>query len=317
MASHHRIHISCSSLRGFISFLISASLVICVAVPSYATEVNGTYATTYFHESSTSTLVCCLPSSEKLLIDYAMRKHGFPLDSVIYGSTIVPNIGSQEPCKQMELNLGSILSLRTLRRQLIGQGSHRQLASSIVFDIQANGPDQLRVHSCELVLIQRLQSGVFADPFELQHLVRRGVFVDVGVFGDTNLELPSAHSGQSVIEVHVSIDWDSILARQKRELEIAVELPLHARYPPIGEDSHATVEIVLSDSIICCKRGSIDDKECSWFGGAEATTSDVVQWRVPCGNEVHSVYVSTITALSASLSALVIVYASLYASKSK
>ncbi|XP_020523704.1 uncharacterized protein LOC18435656 isoform X6 [Amborella trichopoda] len=211
MASHHRIHISCSSLRGFISFLISASLVICVAVPSYATEVNGTYATTYFHESSTSTLVCCLPSSEKLLIDYAMRKHGFPLDSVIYGSTIVPNIGSQEPCKQMELNLGSILSLRTLRRQLIGQGSHRQLASSIVFDIQANGPDQLRVHSCELVLIQRLQSGVFADPFELQHLVRRG--------------------GQSVIEVHVSIDWDSILARQKRELEIAVELPLHARYP--------------------------------------------------------------------------------------
>jgi phosphatidylinositol glycan class X len=33
---------------------------------------------------------------------------------------------------------------------------------------------ELLSYSCELIVIERLPSGVFADPFELQHLAQRG-----------------------------------------------------------------------------------------------------------------------------------------------
>lgn len=53
------------------------------------------------------------------------------------------------------------------------------------------------------------------------------VFLDVAVIGDTNLELPSALSNKSVVEVHMNTTHN-VLSRQS---EITVELPLHARYP--------------------------------------------------------------------------------------
>ncbi|CAN6343974.1 unnamed protein product [Urochloa humidicola] len=52
---------------------------------------------------------------------------------------------------------------------------------------------------------QLLPNGVFAGPFELQHFVERKVFLDMAVFGDTNLELPSALSNRSAVEIHFDL----------------------------------------------------------------------------------------------------------------
>lgn len=49
----------------------------------------------------------------------------------------------------------------------MGEGSHRRLSSSIRLESEHS------LQSCEGIIIEKLPSGVFADPFELQHLVHR------------------------------------------------------------------------------------------------------------------------------------------------
>lgn len=60
-----------------------------------------------------------------------------------------------------------------LHRNVTGEGSHRRLSSSIRFKRNPELKNVLISQSCELIIIERLPSGVFADPFELQHLVQR------------------------------------------------------------------------------------------------------------------------------------------------
>nr|TKW29390.1 hypothetical protein SEVIR_3G392000v2 [Setaria viridis] len=74
--------------------------------------------------------------------------------------------------------------------------------------------------------VEKLPNGVFADPFELQHFVERKVFLDVAVFGDTNLELPSALSNRSAVEIHFDLRPSTLT-----NCNIVIDLPLHARYP--------------------------------------------------------------------------------------
>ncbi|KAG2680318.1 hypothetical protein I3760_11G094700 [Carya illinoinensis] len=64
--------------------------------------------------------------------------------------------------------------LSVLQQNLIGEGSHRLLSSSIRLNIEPKSLTKLPTHSCEVILIERLPIGVFADPFELQHLLQRG-----------------------------------------------------------------------------------------------------------------------------------------------
>lgn len=58
------------------------------------------------------------------------------------------------------------------------------------------------------------------------------VFTDASVFGDTNLELPSFLSDHSIVEIHMDVDLITLSAlKYEYELEVSIELPLHARYP--------------------------------------------------------------------------------------
>lgn len=56
------------------------------------------------------------------------------------------------------------------------------------------------------------------------------VFKDASVFGDTNLELPSFLSNQSIVEVHLDAALNNS-AGKEIVLEFKIEIPLHARYP--------------------------------------------------------------------------------------
>ena len=55
------------------------------------------------------------------------------------------------------------------------------------------------------------------------------MFTDAAVFGDTNLELPSFRSNQTVVEIHMSID-SIVPLRDEDESEVILKVPLHARY---------------------------------------------------------------------------------------
>lgn len=77
-------------------------------------------------------------------------------------------------CEMLLDNLNLVLSLSVQQRALIGDGSHRHLSSSIRFNIQLELIAELPIHFCQAIIIEKLPSGIFADPFELQHLLQRG-----------------------------------------------------------------------------------------------------------------------------------------------
>lgn len=64
--------------------------------------------------------------------------------------------------------------LSVWQRQLNGDGSHRRLTSSLKIENQPEVSSKLASQSCKAIIVERLPSGVFADPFELEHLTQRG-----------------------------------------------------------------------------------------------------------------------------------------------
>ncbi|KAL3834939.1 hypothetical protein ACJIZ3_009675 [Penstemon smallii] len=183
----------------------------------------------------------------------------------------------------------AVPTVSVLKRNIVGEGSHRLLSSSVRIKMQPDLKSVLTANSCSLTVIEKLPLGVFADPFELQHLVHRGVFVDAAVFGDTNLELPSFRSNRSVVETHMSLSDD---------LEVNLNVPLHARYPPLGV-GFSKVEFGQPDIFMCC---GVDGKasktsclfmpvNCSSYGDKDSP----VIWEIPCGNKEHAGVVSAVT----------------------
>ncbi|KAI3453378.1 hypothetical protein Pfo_010041 [Paulownia fortunei] len=208
-------------------------------------------------------------------------------------------------------------TLSNLHQNVTGEGSHRRLSSSIRFKLQPKLKPELTAHSCEVIVIERLPSGVFADPFELEHLVQRGVFTDAAVFGDTNLELPSFRSNQSVVEIHMSAS--KVLARYEDNLEVNIEVPLHARYPPLGL-GFSRVEFGQPDLFMCCSlEGNVLNRSCLFMPNnhiLDDKASPVI-WEIPCGIKEHAGVVSAVTFGFAIVTSLLIVLTSICYSDSK
>lgn len=78
-------------------------------------------------------------------------------------------------CELLPDNHTFVLRLSDLKRNLIGEGSHRRVSTLIKFQTQqSKSLSELLSFSCEFIIIERLPTGVFADPFELQRLVQHG-----------------------------------------------------------------------------------------------------------------------------------------------
>lgn len=91
-------------------------------------------------------------------------------------------------CKSLPDNLNLVLRHSVLQRSLVGEGAHRHLSSSIRFSLNLESTSELPPHECDVILIERLPSGVYADPFELQHLLQHGGIV-LSYFQIENKEL--------------------------------------------------------------------------------------------------------------------------------
>ncbi|XP_055961770.1 uncharacterized protein LOC126681487 isoform X2 [Mercurialis annua] len=195
-------------------------------------------------------------------------------------------------CKSLPDNTNDLLRLAVPKRLLIGEGSHRHLYSSIRFHFQSESVSQLpNFTSCKVIILERLPSGVFADPFELQHLLQRGGFTDIAVFGDTNLESPSFTSNRSVVEVHMNISPNMVFG-QTNELEVSIDIPLHVRYPPLGESGYAEIEFRKPDLLMkCSMEGNLSNQSCLFTPTIVyvESNSSTVLWRVPSATRRHAV----------------------------
>ncbi|CAI8619232.1 unnamed protein product [Vicia faba] len=209
-------------------------------------------------------------------------------------------------CQVLPENHNSSLRWSVIRRHLVGEGSHRRVSTLIKLQTQ-----QLLSCSCELILIERLPSGVFADPFELQSLAQRGVYDDIAVFGDTNLELPSFLSNRSAVEIHLQVDLNTLL----QPTDISIELPLHARYQPLNESGYSIVEFSAPDTLLRCRmKEELENSNCLFkLINDDANLYDAaLVWRIPSGKMAHSHLVSIVTFLTAFLSTLVVMVTSLH-----
>ncbi|KAE8055662.1 hypothetical protein FH972_012488 [Carpinus fangiana] len=213
-----------------IYLLVGISLVLffgngsCVHSSSHSSEARRSNPDFDSNNSNISSFC----SHKKFIMESYYEKHGSLLDSDF--QDFVARALPSGFCGILQDNLNLVPRLSVLKRNLIGEGSHRHISSSIRLNIDPKSITELPTLSCEVIIVERLPSGVFADPFELQHLLQHGVLNDVAVFGDTNLELPSFLSNRSAVEVHMDVG-PNLMLRHKNGLDINIELPLHARYP--------------------------------------------------------------------------------------
>ncbi|XP_061336544.1 uncharacterized protein LOC133283666 [Gastrolobium bilobum] len=210
-------------------------------------------------------------------------------------------------CEVLPNNHNFLLRPSVLKRNLIGGSSHPSVSTLIKFPTQqSKSLSELLSYSCEFIIIERLSSGVFADPFELQRLVQRGVFNDIAVFGDTNLELPSFLSNRSAVEIHLDVDPNILLEPS----DIKIELPLHARYQPLNESGYCTVEFGAPDMLVrCSTKENVENRNCFFklkIDDANLYDADIV-WSIPSGRKAHAEIVSGVTFIAVLLSTLVIV----------
>ncbi|XP_031099253.1 phosphatidylinositol-glycan biosynthesis class X protein-like [Ipomoea triloba] len=269
------------------------------------------YITLVLISSTVSCLHEVAPSHNKYITDSYFKEHNSLTDSK-FEDYIAQGIayGSCELLEELKVGTNII----SVHQKLIGEGSHRHLSLSIRLEslLESKSGSQ---EFCEAIIIERLPSGVFADLFELQHLVQRGVFTEAGVFGDTNLELPSFRSNRSLIEVHLDIG-SKLSPRHKDEVEFKIELPLHARYQPLGH-GFSRVEFRPPNVFMQCSIERTMEK-CLFplsYRNGESKADEVV-WEIPCGDKEHAGIVSAITFMSAILSALLIILVSIYYSGS-
>lgn len=250
-------------------------------------------------------IIGCLPCSHQFLTSSYFHNHSSLLDSEFH-DFLVKSIDSSSLCKGLHYNSDEII-ISDLNRLLIGEGSHRQLVSKLRFTLHLDALKRLDARFCEAIIVERLPNGVFADPFELQHLVERRAFLAADVFGDTNLELPSALSNRSIVEVHSAIACDA----ETNRCEAVVRLPLHARYPPLNSNGYVEVVIGRPDIFLRCRPEEVQNETCSWgVRNLDSVTKSVV-WRIPCGNEAHTGIVSSVTFVSALLCSLAIVFSAI------
>lgn len=253
-----------------------------------------------------------IPSfTERYISEPYFGKYGSLLDS--YFQDFLAHDVPLGLCEVFQNKINSTPKLSIFHRRLIGEGSHRRLSTSIRFDINQEPVSKLPAHYCEAIIVEKLPSGVFADPFELQDLLHRGVYMEASAFGDTNLELPSIQSNRSLVEIHMDIGSNALTGR-KHGLEINIELPIHARYPPLGDGGYSRIEFGQPHLFTRCSVEEKSSNQSCIFMSTDNTgksMDDSIVWEVPSGNKKHATTVSFFTFMSAILSALSLVLVSI------
>ncbi|KAG8092977.1 hypothetical protein GUJ93_ZPchr0012g20060 [Zizania palustris] len=105
-------------------------------------------------------------------------------------------------------------------------------------------------------------------------LLREKSFSMLLFLENTNLELPSALSNQSAVQIHVDLRPSASM-----NYYLVIDLPLHARYPPLDASGYATVEFGSPDLLLRDRKKEISDS-CFWvLKDLNAAHLEKVAWR--------------------------------------
>ncbi|KAG6544425.1 hypothetical protein Mapa_014063 [Marchantia paleacea] len=195
----------------------------------------------------------------------------------------------------------------SLQRNLIGNGAHRELHTDITVKYEADQSSQL-AEDCDLILIEKLSNGVFADPFQLQRLEQQKSFKNVHIFGDVDLERPARSSSQSVVVIHQTLV--EVVGVEHRQLQSTVALPLHARYPPSSTDTYFQLNITMPQVMVNCINREVSSTKRSEGTCIQPVTvlpSQTLHWFIPTGHPLHSSLVDGFTT-SAALAGVVLIF---------
>lgn len=149
--------------RFFILFLVDLILIFCQFTLCLHFQ-EGKY--------DTNSDVQPFPKLQKFITEPYFKKRDSLLDSDF--RSFISNKLPLDSCAILQDKLNFMPRLSVLKRYLIGEGSHRRLLSSIGLSIEPESVAELPRNLCKVISIERLPCGVFADPFELQHLLQRG-----------------------------------------------------------------------------------------------------------------------------------------------
>ncbi|XP_024021709.1 uncharacterized protein LOC21400748 isoform X4 [Morus notabilis] len=137
------------------------------------------------------------------------------------------------------------------------------------------------------------------------------VLNDIAVFGDTNLESPSFLSNRSAVEVHMDVGCNFL--RQKTEIDIKLDIPLHARYQPLNETGYSEVRFGASDLFLRCSVArKLHNQSCLYMIENDGELHyGIIVWKIPSGKKAHAGVVYVFTFISASFAVLLIVLTSI------
>eukprot|EP00850_Spirogloea_muscicola_P011476 SM000071S21100 [mRNA] locus=s71:416935:419966:+ [translate_table: standard] len=232
-------------------------------------------------------------------------------------------------------------------RWLEGRGAHRALRTQVQLELKPErppaeggmtGPGPPPTASCTpaLALVERLPSGVFVDPFELQRLHRAKQCSQAMVCGTVDLERPSPLCEPSGAMVFADEATTADEPGKPHELlrHFSARLPVHARYPEVDMGpcrKHATVLLLPPLLLITCYDTSLNKSEqeasiaeAIWTELdmdllSEAKDEQVVplEWLVPVGCSEHAWLVTWVTGITAVGGAACLIHVILFKGESE
>lgn len=121
---------------------------------------------------SAASEACTVPCNEKWVAETYFDKYR-SLDDAAFEHYRDVEL-TRPSCEMLPPDPRNVFKLSDLDRHLTGEGSHRSLFTSIRISVDEEFAAKSLFSFCEAVLVERLPSGVFADPFELQRVRDRG-----------------------------------------------------------------------------------------------------------------------------------------------
>lgn len=197
-------------------------------------------------------------------------------------------------------------------------------------------PQDMPFDTCNFTVLQLLPAGLFADPYELQHLVtttvqrgKSGLLSSFKVFGVFDVEKIETDCSQTLLSAsaHYSASQTQVASRNAH-MYILLRVPLHARYPaPHYSDASGLRTFVWSGLHhynitkplfrVECAGASAATPQC-YSTPAQQTgkrSQQVLHWTVPTGGMWHMQLVEVVTALTAVFSLCVLLKTILQGSK--
>jgi hypothetical protein len=163
---------------------------------------------------------------------------------------------------------------------------------------------------CAFYILHGFPSDVFIDPYELHQRVQDRITPSfVGIWGDTDLELPVAavgpDRGSSILfgpfsppQLAIATPPDRLLDKRGAAEILEIDFPLHARYPlpknknknttaPFSGPTHVAVHIPVPALVLVCERLVHEDQH------GESQPMDPRHLTVPPASQYHLINTNT------------------------